>query len=151
MKKPGWGWGRGRSENSWREAEDPAFSKAGANGYSSLLSLGLILLLAAFQISAFSPSLHAPQQYPRMLLLRCPISTTTGQPACPSGYPVPLWMERNIGKAMCGSSAISFPNTPHFTFAEVKYIFVQCIHRTEIVAHVYRALWTQSPQSFQKD
>lgn len=46
---------------------------------------------------------------------------------------------------------VSVPSTPHSTFAEVKYTFVQCIHRTEIVARVYRALWTQSPQSFQKD
>lgn len=112
-EKRGWGWEMGRSEDSWREAEDPAFSKAGANG-SSLFSLGLILFLTASQISAFPPSLHALWQYPRMLLLRCPISTTTGQPACPSGYPMPLWMERNIGKATCGSSATECPQ--HTTF-----------------------------------
>lgn len=70
--------------------------------------------LAPSQISAFPPSLHALWQHPRMLLLRCPISTTTPQAACPTGYPMPLQMERNIGKATCGSSATECPQ--HTTF-----------------------------------
>lgn len=66
-EKRGWGWERGRIEDSWREAEDPAFSKAGANG-SSLPSLGLILFLAASQISAFP-------------MTPCPVAVSQDAPA----------------------------------------------------------------------
>lgn len=109
QEERGWGWKRGRNEDSCREVEDPALCKAGANGCSSLLILGFTLFLAASQISAFSPSLHALWHYPKMLLLRCPISTTTS-----SGYPMPLWMEGNTEKATCGSSATDCPQ--HSTF-----------------------------------
>lgn len=127
-----WGWRKGRSGESWREAEDPASSKAEAGGCSSLLCPHP--LLTASQISAFPPSHYASraaaakQQVFLSLgsssCLGCPISATMWHPACPRGCSLPLWRERSTGKATCAVSAAKCPwHTRVYIWRDKIYIF----------------------------
>lgn len=141
QERRGWGWERGRSEDSCREAEDPAFSKARANGCPASLAWAL----------SFSQQLPKSQPFPHhsMPCGSIPGCSCLGVTSHPVATSCHCGWRGTLGKPLVDKAPLSVPNTPHSTFAEVKYIFVHW--RTEIAAHVHRALWTWSPQSFRKD
>lgn len=150
-EKTGWGWERGRSKDSWRQAEDPSFSKAGADGCSSLLGLGLILSQQLPKSQPFPYHTMPCGSIPGCSCLGVPSAQPHHKQPVPVATPCHCRWRGTLGRPPADQVPLSVPNTPPSTFGEVKCIFVQWIHRTEIVACVHWALWTQGPQSFQKD